>query len=373
MFKKHGPGCPCCCPNHDCAFYNWPADSFDDLEQISGTWTDETKSIPGGLNPPIDVRVITTSDDNAVILTDPIDVNHKLNVIFQRISGTVVWRAIVGWEDADNYAYCELTITPAFTYYIKYTARLGEVIGGTDTYLTDATTIQNGDGGCFLGYGSIGLNVTVCLNDGYVTFSYPNQILRAAVSNSAALGSRAGIGTISSTEGTYNFCDFIAYYQYLDCISCRCQSCQADKTPDSLLIEMSGVAAGAVCTDVEFFNENAYTADLIGSQSCFLDVLPTPRPCDLTYLRFRLTLSCVDEGEKRGTFLVTLTIQMNRVLDPIPPTYQIQIVTLRYTVAACCPSDCAALLAQAVTLDYVSSTGDTIYDFTGATAAVYVA
>jgi hypothetical protein len=212
----------------------------------------------------------------------------------------------------------------------------------------------------------------VCLNDGYVTCT----TLRAAVSDASALGQRVGIKTISKTSGDYNFCDFIANYQYVDCPSCRCPSCTADSTTNSLVVEMSDVAAGGVCSDVDWFNTNAYTLDLtVPRTNCISEVVigTGSRPCDLSYLRFRVTFACTGGGSAdEGTFTATLVIRLIRPLGTTPEeTYEIQEATFRYTLETCCPANCTEIFGAAKQFAYVSTSGATIYDFTGATASVY--
>lgn len=386
-FKKHNPGCPCCCPNNDCDIFDWPEDgTLSQLDQLSGTWQDSTETLWSVVGS-IQCRVLNTSDDDALLIYgSDTETDHASVVGFTRYStfgggtSTQTWRQIVGWKDASNYAFAHIRCVSIDLNASKFYVRIGEVVGGVETYFTSESERYGYTGCGGLGQGVIGLRPYLCLHDGLLTFAHReltgsvNYDIRSPVSDPSALGKRAGIKTITSVpHGRYDFHDLQVYHQYLDCYGCQCTDCQVGKTPESLVISFDGVKAGT-CADVSFWNGNSFVADRFASGgSCIYTISLTSAPCGLnaapaSYLSN--TLSCSNVGVKNFKASIGIFLRDG--------TGAFQNTTFEYLNEGshiCCPSDCVAYLTGAKDCEYKTTSthptlGEQWFDFSDATVTV---
>jgi hypothetical protein len=355
----------------------WDSDVESDLDafdETGGTWAIESHQFPW--SGPDSFGMIRTEDDGAVLMYgEDVGTDHRmlLNFLIDWEAGPgdheTVWRAIVGWENSNNYAYAEYRAVPVTAVTTRIYIRLGEVIAGADSYLTAEEEVASGQLG-FLGYGDVGIYTCVSLYEGKIVateslVSGGVGTVEADVSTPAALGERCGLKAISCDDtSSYNWNTIQLYYVNDNCPTCLCSHCRGTP-PDEITLGVSGVQDGSC--DASFFNGNDYIFDRDGMD------------CDYEYSlsdwcggglsgetgTMTITLACGNEDARGyGEFTATLVIVLTHGVNT-------QTITFTYTRGSCCPADCATLLASA-TLEYVSSVGQNYFDFSGATLTLSV-
>lgn len=452
MRRKWNPGCPCC--DEDCQFVDFHATgtttytgSLDDFEAVSGNWQKPYDNqytenhlttyppIPPGqpywdypypwmqLTPGLQLSYVAETTpgsrtyDPPLLLSEPVGMDHRLEVQFYRIlrdwvtppydNLTTTWRAVVAYRDpsgyyygsGETYAFCEHRHVQYFAERIngvdvypqnRVWVRLGQVINGTTTYLTDEVEVVE--------TGNWWARSYVCYSNGVVSYRNAHSIdqwsdgtnsvlpvLSASVTDPSAFGTRAGVMLLShklSNGDDYRWVttqqgDFLYFGSlfsrlivtklYDHCPSCRCLTCEVGTMPASVVCEIAGVTAGT-CNDPDFWNLPAFVLDMYGA-ACEERIVLTP-PCGYSQASIRLTWDATPNtlGGTIGTYQFRLGISL---LD-LPTKTQSAVFSATLTDRKI-PSDCATLVDQLV-LTYnageSASNPSDGYDFTNATVTI---